>query len=131
MVDTDPIASMLIKIKNGNFANHEMVSLPYSNIKHRIANCLLKEGFVKSVVKKTKGGGFTLEIGLIYNDKKPKISGVKRISKPSQRLYFGTKDIKLVKNGKGIMVLSTPKGVLSGREARKEMVGGEVICQIW
>src|SRR3989344_6151544 len=131
MVDTDPIASMLIKIKNGSLANHEMISLPYSNIKHQIGNCLMKEGFVKSVIKKMKDKGFNLEIGLIYNEGTPRVSGVKRVSKPSQRLYAGMKDIKLVKSGKGIMILSTPKGVMSGREARKEMVGGEIICQIW
>ena len=128
-------------MKNGGLAEKESVILPYSKMKNAIAECLKKEGYVSSVVKKisTKSGSIlggknkqpVLEIGLLYADKKPKITGVERISKQSRRVYFGIKDIHLVRNGSGLLVLSTPKGILSGREARREQVGGEALFKVW
>ena len=122
---------MMITIKNGSLASKESVLVPFSKLKNEIALCLQKEGFIESVAKKTKKGQPVLEIGLIYNNNKPKITDIKRISKPSKRVYMGMRDIHTVKNGIGLLVLSTPKGILGGREARKEQVGGEVLFKVW
>ena len=118
-------------MKNGSLANKETVSFPYSKIKNAIAECLKKEGYISNFSKKTKKGFPVLEVGLIYTDKKPRITDVERISKQSRRVYFGMKDIHSVRNGTGLLVLSTPKGILSGKEARKEQVGGEALFKIW
>ncbi|MFA6397395.1 MAG: 30S ribosomal protein S8 [Candidatus Paceibacterota bacterium] len=128
---TDPISSMLIMIKNAGNASRDSITVPYSKIKHAIANCLLKEGYVKSVTKKTTKDFPVLEIGVAFRDDKPRINDVKRISKPSRRMYAGVKEIKPFKNGFGIFVLSTPKGILTDKEAKKEMVGGELLFKIW
>lgn len=127
----DSIANMLIMMKNGSLAGKESVSVPYSKLKHAIADCLKKEGYVKHVSKKIKKGFPTLEIELVYVDKKPKISQVERVSKQSRRVYFAVKDIHRVRNGSGLLVLSTPKGILSGSNARKEQVGGEALFRLW
>ena len=118
-------------MKNGSLANKEVVSMPYSKIKNAIALCLKKEGYVGDVSKKVKKGQPILEVNLIYTDKRPKITDVQRISKQSKRVYFGMKDIHTVRNGTGLLVLSTPKGILSGKDARREQVGGEALFKIW
>src|SRR5450759_4217358 len=100
-------------------------------MKNAIMQCLKKEGYVKEVSKKVKMGQPILEVELIYTDKKPKITEVERVSKQSRRVYFGMKDIHSVRNGSGLLVLSTPKGILSGKEARKEQVGGEALFRLW
>ena len=122
---------MIITIKNASLVGHESVAIPYSKLKYAIALCLQKEGFVTGVSKKTKKGMPVIEIGLIYNNNKPKITEVQRISKPSRRVYYGVADIHTVRNGSGIFVFSTPKGILSGKEARKEQVGGEALFKVW
>ena len=135
----DSISNMLITMKNGGQAGKESVFFPYSKIKNAIAECLKKEGYVSSVTKKVKGASASgvenkqpiLEVGLVYVDKKPKVTEVERISKQSRRVYFRMKDIHSVRNGSGLLVLSTPKGILSGKEARKEQVGGEALFRIW
>lgn len=127
----DHIANMLNMIKNANGRSHESITVPYSKIKHAIATCLQKEGYVSSCSKKMRKNHPVLEIELAYVDGSPKVSGVKRVSKSSRRMYMGVKDIRPVRNGYGIVVLSTPKGVLSGKDARKEMVGGEVLFTLW
>ncbi|MEX2029139.1 MAG: 30S ribosomal protein S8 [Candidatus Paceibacterota bacterium] len=127
----DQISNMLITIKNGSLAGKESVLLPYSKMKHAIAECLKKEGYVSSVSKKTRKDQPALELELVYVDQKPKITEVERISKQSRRVYFSMKNIHLVRNGTGILVLSTPKGILSGKEARREHVGGEALFRIW
>lgn len=127
----DSISNMLIMMKNGSLAGKESIFLPYSKMKNSIAECLKKEGYVTNVAKKVKKDQPVLEIGLIYVDKKPKITEVERISKQSKRIYFGVKDIHRVRNGSGLLVLSTPKGILSGKEARHEQVGGEALFRIW
>lgn len=127
----DSIANMLITIKNGSLAGKESVFLPYSKMKNAIAECLKKEGYVSSVSKKKRNDQPVLEVGLIYVDKKPKVTEVERISKQSRRVYFGMKDIHTVRSGSGLLVLSTPKGILSGKEARKEHVGGEALFRIF
>lgn len=127
----DPIADMLIKLKNANRAEHETVSVPFSQIKLAILECLVNEGYIKSVTKKTEKTHPTLEAELAYRDGSPRISDVSRISKPSRRMYMGAKDIRPIKNGFGVIVLSTPKGIMSGVKAKKELVGGEVLFKMW
>ena len=127
----DSISNMLIAIKNGSLAGKERVFLPYSKMKHAIAECLKREGYVSDISKKPKKNQPVLEVDLIYADKKPKITEVERISKQSRRVYFGLKDIHSVRHGSGLLVLSTPKGILSGKEARKEQVGGEALFKMW
>src|SRR6185436_11220584 len=118
-------------MKNGGIAEKESVAMPYSKMKHAIAECLKKEGYVAGVVKKVKKEQPVLEIELVYVDKKPKITEVERISKQSRRVYFGVKDIHKVRNGAGLLVLSTPKGILAGKEARSSQVGGEALFRVW
>ncbi len=118
-------------MKNGSLAGKESVSLPYSKMKNAIAECLKKEGYIGSIAKKVRNDAPVLEVGLIYVDKKPKITEVERISKQSKRVYFGMKDIHTVRSGSGLLVLSTPKGILSGKAARVEQVGGEALFRLW
>ena len=118
-------------MKNAGLAKKSTVSFPYSKVKNSILECLKKEGFIASFSKKTQKGHPVLEVELIYNDNKPKINEVERISKVSRRVYFSLKNIFPIRNGSGILVLSTPKGILSGKEARKEQVGGEALFKIW
>ena len=127
----DPISDMLIRLKNASAVRRASISLPYSKLKNAIGEVLLKEGFVASVVKRPRDKGAVLEIELVYKDKKPKIKGVKRISKPSRRVYYGVSEIRSVKSGYGTLVLSTPKGILTGKDAKKELVGGEALFNIW
>ncbi|HEY5588306.1 MAG TPA: 30S ribosomal protein S8 [Candidatus Paceibacterota bacterium] len=125
----DQIANMMNMIKNAGRAKHEFVVVPHSIIKFSIAECLVREGYLKSVTKKTKKGFPIIEVGLVYaEDGTPKIIGADRISKSSCRVYKGVKDIK---RAYGLTVLSTSKGILTEKEARKEMVGGEVLFKIW
>jgi small subunit ribosomal protein S8 len=118
-------------LKNASLAGKQTVNFPASKVKNAIAECLKKEGYVGQVSKKIKKGFPTLEVELVYIDKKPKISEVERISKQSRRVYFKMKDIHTIRNGSGLLVLSTPKGILSGKEARKEQVGGEALFRLW
>ncbi|MDP3957925.1 MAG: 30S ribosomal protein S8 [bacterium] len=128
---TDPIADFLVRLKSGSDVRRESISLPYSNLKNAIGEALLKTGFVRSVAKRPKKVGASLEVGLLYEGGKPKIKGVERVSKPSKRVYLGVKEIRKVKEGYGALVLSTPKGILTDKEARREMVGGEALFKIW
>ncbi len=118
-------------MKNASLAGNPTVSFPYSKMKNAIAECLKKEGYVVSTAKKTKKGMPVLEVELVYTAGAPKIKDVERISKQSRRVYMGVKDIRPVRNGFGVLVLSTPKGIISGKEARKEQVGGEALFKIW
>ena len=127
----DPIANMIVQIKNAGSAGRETVVLPYSKVKENIANVLMKEGYVKKVEKKSKKGHPALSIDLFLDNRTPKVKGVKRISKTSKRVYKKSSEIRPVKNGYGLLVLSTPKGIMSGQDARKEKLGGEVLFSIW
>jgi len=127
----DPISNMIIMLKNASLAGKETTSFPYSKMKAAILECLKKEGYIKQISKKIKKNFPVLEVELIYINKKPKISEVERISKQSRRVYFSVKDIYPFRNGFGLLVLSTPKGILSGKEARKEQVGGEALFKVW
>lgn len=128
----DQIANMINMIKNGNRAGHDSVVVPFSNIKLAIAQVLEKTGYVKKVEKKMHKNFPVLVIELMYkDDSSPRVSGVERVSKSSCRIYVGAKDIRPVKNGFGLMILTTPKGIMTGNEAKKELVGGEVLFKIW
>lgn len=128
----DPIADMIIQLKNAGSSKKESVILPYSKIKHSIADSLLKSGFIKSVSKKGKKVIKYLEIGILYHsDGMPKIRGSQRVSKTSKRVYIKSKDIHPVRSGFGVMILSTPKGIMNDEMARKEKVGGEVLFKLW
>lgn len=115
-------------IKNAGVAEHESVTVPYSKIKESVAECLMKEGYLSAVTKKMKKGMPTLELGLVYVDGTPKVKGAERVSKSSCRVYKGVKDIK---RSYGLTVMTTPKGILTDKQARKEMVGGEVLFKVW
>ena len=130
---TDPIADMLIRIKNAVMARKEIVAVPYSNIKMEIARILEREGYIASAERKGKKTRKILEVMLASpsEPKYKKISNIRRISKSSRRMYAGAKEIKKVKNGYGMAVLSTSKGLKTDREARKENIGGEVMFEIW
>ena len=127
----DSIANMITIMKNGSLVGKTAVSFPYSKLKYAVAECLKKEGYIGEIAKKVKLGCPIIEVGLVYMDKQPKITEVDRISKQSRRVYFGVKDIHKVRNGSGLLVLSTPKGILSGKDARKEQVGGEALFMLW
>ena len=126
----DKIADMLVTIKNGGSAGKKSVHVPYSGYKMNIARALFQEGYIKSYTQKNLKKGDVLEIDLLYKEDKPRINEIKRISKPSRRLYTNAKHIAPVKNGHGSVFLSTPKGILTGEQARKEHVGGEILFEI-
>jgi small subunit ribosomal protein S8 len=128
----DPLANMLNGIKNAGRVQKSQVTLPYSKFKAAIAHKLFEAGYVTGHEKKERGVIPYLTITLAYNDRgQHKISEIKAISKQSCRVYYRVKDIKSVKYGKGQVFLSTPKGVLLGKEAREQQVGGEALFEIW
>ena len=132
MTMTDPIADMLTRIRNANTVKHETVDVPASNIKKEIVRILLEEGFVRGydVIEDEKQG--IIRIQLKYGQAGERvIQGIKRISKPGMRVYTNAYEIPEVWNGLGISIISTSKGILTDRQARKENVGGEVICYVW
>ena len=128
----DVIANMLNTIKNGGTAGKESVLVPFSNYKTAIAKALLDAGYVAGYQKRDrKKGPQLLEVTLAYNEAgKSKITEVKRISKPSRRMYLSAKNLRPVKNGYGQVFVSTPKGIMTGQQARKEHVGGELLFEI-
>jgi small subunit ribosomal protein S8 len=127
----DKIANMLISLKNGGNAGKQTVMVPFSNFTGEIAKTLFNAGYVASYAKKSRAKGDVLELGVVYVDTQPRIHDVKRVSKSSRRVYLGVDDITSVKHGRGLLVLSTPKGILTGEQARKEHVGGEALFEIW
>lgn len=130
-----PIANMLIEIKNAQSRGREEVVVPFSKVKFAIAEVLKNKGFVSEVENKKKKGRKGeldfIRIGLKYENNEGMISEVKMISKPSRRVYSGNEDLKRVRNGFGISVVSTSKGIMSGEDAKRAKIGGEVICEIW
>jgi len=127
----DPVADMLTKIKNAQAVLHPTVSVSYSNFKYEIAKILERYGLIEKVEKKGKKVKKTLDISLKYIDKMPVISSVKKISKPGQRIYLGHKRVLKARRGPGIVIVSTSKGLMLDRQARKQKLGGEIICEIW
>ena len=129
---TDPIGDMLTRIRNASSARHEKCLVPKSRLKVRIAEVLKEEGFIKDFVVHQDGVQGAITILLKYSgDREPAISDIKRVSKPGLRRYVPNDSIPRVLNGMGIAILSTSKGVLVDREARKQKVGGELICTVW
>lgn len=123
---------MIIKIKNANHRGLATVSFPMSKITLAIAELLEKEGYIKDVTKKGKKVQKTIEATLVYDDKKKaKVADVKRVSKLSKRVYAGVAEIKSVRSGYGLLVLTTPKGVMTDKQAKAAKVGGEVLFKIW
>ena len=133
MAMTDPIADMLTRIRNANTAKHDTVDIPASKMKLAIADILLKEGYVKAVDVIEEGNFKTIKITLKYGANKNEkiLTGLKRISKPGLRVYASKEDLPKVLGGLGTAIISTNKGVLTDKEARKQNVGGEVLAFIW
>jgi len=126
----DPISDMLTRLRNGAMSMQKEVAIPSSKIKVAIAQVLEQEGYINGFrvdgdIKKT------LLVEMKYFQRRPVVEGLQRVSKPSCRLYCGSKDIPKVKDGLGIAIISTPKGILSGKDAEKQNVGGEILCYVW
>jgi small subunit ribosomal protein S8 len=132
-MQTDPIADFLTRLRNATAAKHLRVDLPVSKLKIEIARILKEEGYISTykMVDENKGHK-TLRVFLKYTpDRRSVITGMKRISKPGQRCYLGAGDIQPVVGGLGISILTTPKGLMTGRSARKAKLGGEILCEVW
>jgi ribosomal protein S8 len=131
MTTTDPIADMLTRIRNANQERHATVDIPYSKTKKAIADILLNEGFVKAVDVLEEGTHKTIRVTLKYENKTRVLQGLKRISKPGLRIYANVEELPRVLNGLGIAIISTSKGIMTDKEARKQNVAGEVMAYIW
>lgn len=127
----DPIGDFIIQLKNAGMVGKREVSLPYSKMKHAIADKLVQSGYVTSATKRGKKVKKTLDVTLKYTNGAHEISGVQRISKPGRRLYIRAAEIFPVKYGKGKRIISTPAGILTGEEAKEKRVGGEELFIIW
>ena len=127
----DPIADMLTRIRNAAAAGLEQVSIPLSKEKKAIAEVLKDEGYLAKVGIAGEGVDSKIVVDLKYAAGKPVIEGIERVSRSSCRVHCGSREIPRVRNGLGIVVLSTPKGIMSGRKAARENVGGEILCRVW
>lgn len=129
---TDPIADMINRIKNAQRVGHTSVVVPYSKLLWNVAEILEKEGFISGAVKRGRKVVRTMELTLKYSkEKEPRVHGVRRVSKPSRRIYENVHALKPVKHGTGFSVVSTSKGLMTNRQARAAKVGGEVMFEIW
>ncbi len=132
MTMTDPIADMLTRIRNALQASHEAVDIPASRLKLNLAKVLKSEGYIKNFKIVSDGRHRQIRIFLKYDDQGvPVISGLKRVSKPSCRVYAGCEEVPKVLNGFGVAILSTSQGLLTDAQARQKRVGGEVLCSVW
>ena len=123
----DPVADMLVAIKNGYLAKKVQILVPFSKFKYEIAKVLENEKFVGKTAKKDN----QILIELFYEDGKPKITDIKRVSKLGLRVYEKSKNLKKIKGGRGILVITTPKGLMTGEQGKAKKLGGEVICRVW
>ena len=129
---TDPISDMLTRIRNAGTARHAETTCPSSRQKLAIAGVLQQAGFLDSVKVETRDRHATLVLGIRYDgDGRPLIDGIQRVSKPGRRVYVGKGAVPRVRNGLGVAVLSTSRGILSDREAREQNLGGELLCEVW
>ncbi len=129
---TDAIADMLTRIRNANSAKHDSVKIPASNMKKAIAQILVDEGYIKSFTVEEDGKQGIMDVQLKYGpNKSPVITGLRRVSKPGLRIYTNVEDMPKVMKGLGIAILSTPKGIMTDKDARKANVGGEVLAFVW
>lgn len=127
----DTISDMLTQIRNAVAVSKSTVSIPYSNLKYEIAKILEKKGFIEDIEKKGKKNKRTIEIKLKYSNKIPVISGLKKISKPGQRIYLPANKIKAYKNYYKTTIISTSKGLMTNKDAKKQNLGGEIFFEIW
>ncbi|MCW5880490.1 MAG: 30S ribosomal protein S8 [Anaerolineae bacterium] len=129
---SDPIADMLTRLRNGALARHAFVVMPSSKMKEAIAAILKSEGFIQDYEVYVDGVKKTLRVQLKYTqERQPVMTGLKRISRPGRRVYSSREEIPLVLSGMGIAIMSTPKGVMTGKDARRQGVGGEVLAYVW
>ena len=129
---TDVVADMLTRIRNANSAKHESVEIPASNLKKAIAQILLDEGYVKAFEVIDDGKQGIIKVALKYGENKQRIiQGLRRVSKPGLRIYAASQDLPKVKNGLGVAIISTSKGIMTDKEARKQNIGGEVLAFVW
>lgn len=128
---TDPITDMLNYIRNAQAVAKTEVVLPFSNLKNEVAGMLMQAGFLVDVKKMAKGKAKLLRLGLKYDNGVPAIAGSRRVSKPGQRIYMGADEIKKVRGGFGVSIISTSKGLMTGSQAKKARLGGEVLLEIW
>ncbi len=128
---SDPLADMLTRIRNGQRVNKETVSSPASNMRQRVLDVLEREGFIRGYNRDENSGKPQINIELKYHDGSPVIREIRRVSKPGLRVYSSVADLPRIRNGLGISIVSTPKGVLSDSEARAQNVGGEIICTVF
>lgn len=128
---SDVIADMLTRIRNASNAKHETVDVPASNMKKAIADILVKEGYVKGYQIVEDGKQGIIRVALKYNGKEKVIKGLRRVSKPGLRIYASCEDMPKVMNGLGVAIVSTSKGIMTDKEARKQNIGGEVLAFVW
>jgi small subunit ribosomal protein S8 len=129
---TDPIADMVTRIRNANMVRHESVEMPSSKMKIEIAKILKREGYIRDFRYYKFQNKFNLKIFLKFGEKQARvISGIKRVSKPGCRVYSGKEQLEKVLGGMGVAILSTSQGIVTDKEAKKNGVGGEVLCQVW
>ena len=128
---TDPIADMLTRIRNANAVMHEKVDVPHSNLKDRLAEIQKEEGYIANYKVVTDGNKKNIRVYLKYDGKERVIKGIKRISKPGRRVYSSVEDMPRVLSGLGIAIVSTSKGIVTDRVARRENVGGEILAFVW
>ena len=128
---TDPIGDMLARIKNSQLRNHKKVEMPSSNFKTKIADILKNEGFIKDFKVNKENNKSSLSLELKYHSGNPVISTFERVSKPGRRIFSSADGLPKINNGLGIAIISTPKGVMTDIDARKQRVGGEIICKVF
>jgi len=128
---TDPISDMLTRLRNAASVHAKQVEMPSSKMKYAIAKILESEGYLTKVENLTQGPRTTLRVELAYDEHGPKISAVKRVSKPGLRVYVKANELQTVRSGLGMSIVSTPNGLMTSREARKRRLGGELICEVY
>jgi small subunit ribosomal protein S8 len=129
---SDPLADMFTRLRNAASARHDDVRIPASKVKRAIADVLKQEGFVNAIAEESEGPRNYLKLGLMYDeDRRAVISGIRRVSRPGLRVYASKREIPRVFGGLGIAIMSTSQGVMSGREAWRRKIGGEVLCYVW
>ncbi|MEI6136113.1 MAG: 30S ribosomal protein S8 [Chloroflexota bacterium] len=132
MATSDPLADMFTRIRNAAAARHDDVRIPASNVKRAVAEVLRQEGFVKNVMVSDEGARTILKVDLTYgDDRRALLTGIRRVSRPGLRVYVNQREIPRVFGGLGVAIMSTSQGVMSGREAWRRKIGGEVLCYVW
>lgn len=127
----DPVGDMVAQIKNAYMAGKSIVVFPHSKLKEAVARILAEEGYLSSVAAAGEGVGKSLKLTLQYRQSMPSLTDIKRKSKPGLRVYVGRDAIPTVVGGMGVAILSTPQGIMTGKQARKKHIGGELLCEVW